>query len=42
MHVSKEILVILGSITTCDPGDIHDTIKVQSVCLPFLFVYVRR
>jgi transcription initiation factor TFIIH subunit 2 len=27
MHVSKEILVILGSITTCDPGDIHDTIK---------------
>lgn len=26
-HTSKEALVILGSLTTCDPGDIHSTIQ---------------
>ncbi|XP_006813644.1 general transcription factor IIH subunit 2-like [Saccoglossus kowalevskii] len=26
-HASREVLVILGSLTTCDPGNIHDTIK---------------
>lgn len=26
-HTSKEILIILGSLTTCDPGDIHSTIQ---------------
>lgn len=26
-HTSKEVLVILGSLTTCDPGDIHATIQ---------------
>ena len=26
-HASREILVIFGSLTTCDPGDIHETIK---------------
>ncbi|XP_033642104.1 general transcription factor IIH subunit 2-like isoform X1 [Asterias rubens] len=28
-HASREILVILGSLVTCDPGDIHQTIKVM-------------
>lgn len=26
-HTSKEVLVIMGSLTTCDPGDIHSTIQ---------------
>lgn len=26
-HTSKEVLIILGSLTTCDPGDIHATIQ---------------
>lgn len=26
-HASREILMILGSLTTCDPGEITDTIK---------------
>jgi transcription initiation factor TFIIH subunit 2 len=26
-HASREILVILGSLTTCDPGDITETIQ---------------
>jgi len=26
-HASREILMILGSLTTCDPGDITDTIQ---------------
>jgi transcription initiation factor TFIIH subunit 2 len=30
-HASREILVILGSLTTCDPGDINVTIQV-SLC----------
>ena len=25
-HSSREILVIFGSLTTCDPGNIHDTL----------------
>lgn len=25
-HSSREILIIFGSLTTCDPGNIHDTI----------------
>lgn len=25
-HGSREILIIMGSLTTCDPGDIYDTI----------------
>jgi transcription initiation factor TFIIH subunit 2 len=28
-HASREILVILGSLTTCDPGDINVTIQVS-------------
>ncbi len=27
-HTSREILVIYGSLSTCDPGDIKDTIEV--------------
>ncbi|XP_041378338.1 general transcription factor IIH subunit 2-like [Gigantopelta aegis] len=26
-HASREVLVIFGGLTTCDPGDIHDTMK---------------
>lgn len=29
-HTSKEILVILGSLTTCDPGDINSVIQSLS------------
>ena len=29
-HASREILVIFGSLTSCDPEDIYDTIKVIS------------
>eukprot|EP01135_Chromosphaera_perkinsii_P002254 Nk52_evm40s221 gene=Nk52_evmTU40s221 len=25
-HTSKEVLVIFGSLTTCDPGNVHETI----------------
>jgi transcription initiation factor TFIIH subunit 2 len=25
-HGSREILVVFGSLTTCDPGDIYETI----------------
>jgi hypothetical protein len=25
-HTSREVLVIMGSLTTCDPGDINKTI----------------
>lgn len=27
-HSSKEILIIIGALTTCDPGDINETIRV--------------
>jgi len=27
-HASREVLFVLGSLSTCDPGDIGDTIKV--------------
>lgn len=26
-HVSREVLLLTGSLTTCDPGDIHTTVK---------------
>lgn len=26
-HASKEILIIIGALTTCDPGDINETIR---------------
>lgn len=28
-HASREILIIMGSLTTCDPGDINTTIMVR-------------
>lgn len=27
-HASREILILFGSLTSCDPGDIHETIQV--------------
>jgi transcription initiation factor TFIIH subunit 2 len=27
-HASREVLIIFGSLSTCDPGDIFDTIKM--------------
>lgn len=27
-HGSKEILIIFGALTTCDPGNIYDTVEV--------------
>ena len=33
-HASKEILVIIGALTTCDPGDINETIQsMKSDCV---------
>lgn len=26
-HASREIVVVFGSLTTCDPGNIHDTLR---------------
>lgn len=28
-HASREILILCGSLTTCDPGDINTTIQVS-------------
>jgi Ssl1-like len=28
-HASREIVMIMGSLTTCDPTDIHETIEVS-------------
>ncbi|XP_072035956.1 general transcription factor IIH subunit 2-like [Amphiura filiformis] len=28
-HASREVLIILGSLTTCDPSNIHDTITAM-------------
>lgn len=30
-HASKEILIIVGALTTCDPGDINETIQVRHI-----------
>lgn len=32
-HASKEILIIMSSLTTCDPGDIGETIQVSNIYL---------
>lgn len=26
-HSSREIIILFGSLTTCDPGNIHDTLN---------------
>jgi transcription initiation factor TFIIH subunit 2 len=28
-HASREILILMGSLTTCDPGDISVTVQVS-------------
>jgi transcription initiation factor TFIIH subunit 2 len=33
-HASREILILMGSLTTCDPGDISVTIEVSMSGLP--------
>jgi hypothetical protein len=33
-HASREILILMGSLTTCDPGDISVTIQVSVSGLP--------
>ena len=35
-HASREILLILGSLTTCDPGDINETVDVCISVLVFI------
>ena len=30
-HASREILILFGSLTSCDPGDILETIQVMMV-----------
>lgn len=32
-HASREILIIAGSLTTCDPSDINNTINVSFIYL---------
>lgn len=29
-HTSREVLIVLSSLTTCDPGNIYELIKVDS------------
>jgi transcription initiation factor TFIIH subunit 2 len=28
-HASREVLIIFGSLTTCDPGNVIETIQVH-------------
>lgn len=32
-HASREVLIIYGSLTTCDPGDILETVKVSKLVI---------
>ena len=32
-HASKEVLVVMGALSSCDPGNIFDTIAVSCVCV---------
>lgn len=36
-HASKEILIIIGALTTCDPGDINETIRV---CTYYMYIII--
>ena len=38
-HASKEILIIVGALTTCDPGDINETIKVYINNDIYIYIY---
>ena len=31
-HSSREILILVGNLTTCDPVEISDTIEVSCYC----------
>lgn len=35
-HASKEVLVVMGSLTTCDPGNIFPVIEVSLISLLIL------
>ena len=37
-HASKEVLVIMGSLTSCDPGNIFVVIDVRTCTYRLLFV----
>ena len=39
-HASKEILIIVGALTTCDPGDINETIKVYINNDIYIYIYI--
>ena len=39
-HASREILILMGSLTTCDPGDISVTVQVSMSGLPEENLYV--
>lgn len=39
-HASREILILMGSLTTCDPGDISVTVQVSMSDLPEENLYV--
>lgn len=38
-HTSREVILIHGSLTTCDPGDINNTIQVSSSSIPLTVIY---
>lgn len=40
-HASKEILIIVGALTTCDPGDINETIKVYINNDIYIYTYIK-
>lgn len=39
-HASKEILIIVGALTTCDPGDINETIKVYINNDIYIYIHI--
>lgn len=32
-HASREILILFGSLTSCDPGDILETVQVMQLVI---------
>ena len=38
-HATREILIIMGSLTTCDPGDISETIQVMIFVFQTYFMF---
>jgi len=37
-HASREVLTVFGSLTTCDPGDILETVKVGVTLYNLIYV----